>query len=273
MAKNTTIESIRGRVPLNLHELWEYRELVFFLLLRDVKGRYRQMALGPLWMVINPLLNMVLFTLVFSYVAKLPSDGLPYPLFNYAALLPWTFFTGGLFYAANSLIAFRDLISKVYFPRLIIPCVGVLSSLVDFAISFLILIGMSVWYGYAPTLAVLLLPVYLLLAALTGLGVGLWFAAWIAHFRDISSVLGYVVRIWMYGTPVVYASSIVPEQWRDLYRLNPMTQVIEGFRWAMFGQGDAPGWRLAACFAAMTLLTISGAYHFRRTERSIVDIA
>lgn len=273
MSNVITIEAKRGLVPLNLHELWEYRELVYFMLWRDVKGRYRQMALGPLWMVINPLLNMVLFTVIFSMVANLPSDGLPYPLFNYSALLPWTFFTGALHTAAGSLVGYRDLISKIYFPRLVIPLVGVGGALVDFAISFLILLGMMVWYGFFPTFAVLWLPVYLLLAACTGLAVGLWFASWIAHFRDMNSVLGYLSRLWMYGTPVVYASSMVPERWRTLYDLNPMTVVIEGCRWSLLGSGPGPGRSLALAFAIVVPLMVAGAYYFRSTERSIVDIA
>jgi lipopolysaccharide transport system permease protein len=268
-----TIEAKRGLVPLNLRELWEYRELVYFMLSRDVKGRYRQMALGPLWMVINPLLNMVFFTLIFSMVARLPSDGLPYPLFNYAALLPWTFFTGVLHTAASSLMSHRDIISKIYFPRLIIPLVGVGAALFDFLISFMILLGLMAWYGFYPTVAIVWLPVYLLLATCTGLAVGLWFAAWIAHFRDLSSVLGYIGRVWMYATPVVYASSMVPERWRLYYDLNPMTVVIEGCRWSLLQTGSGPDRSLLFAFALVAPFLVAGAYHFRRTERSIVDIA
>ena len=270
----TVIESPRGLVPLNLHEVWDYRELVAFMLLRDVKGRYRQMALGPLWMMINPLLNMVLFTLVFGVVAKLPSDGLPYPLFNYSALLPWTFFTAVLHTAAGCLLGYRDLISKVYFPRLIIPMIGVGSALIDYLIAFLILLGMMVWYGFAFHWTILWLPVYLLLAAVTGLAVGLWFASWIVHFRDINAVLGYVTRVWMYACPVVYsAAGTVPEKYLTLYRLNPMTVCVEGCRWSLLGVGPGPGWPLAVAFLMVIPVLISGAYYFRRTERSIVDIA
>jgi lipopolysaccharide transport system permease protein len=243
------------------------------MLWRDVKGRYRQMAFGPLWMVINPLLNMVLFTVIFGVVAKLPSDGIPYPLFNYAALLPWTFFAGALFSAANSLLSNRDLIAKVYFPRLVTPLVGVLSSLFDFAISFIILLGMMLWYGYGVSLAMLVVPVYLLLAAMTGLAVGLWAASWIVHFRDVNSVLSYLVRLWMYATPVVYATSLVPERWMGLYMLNPMANVIEGIRWALLGVGRPPDLNLLLSFIIVIPLMVAGAYYFRRTERSIVDIA
>lgn len=263
----------RGLVPLNLHELWEYRELAWFLLMRDIKGRYRQMAFGPLWMILSPLLNTLVFTLVFGMLAKLPSEGVPYPLFNYSALLPWTFFSTCVFTSAGSLLNYRDLISKVYFPRLIIPVVGVMSALVDFAISFVLLIGMGIYFGYYPTARVVFVPVFLSLAAITALAVGLWFASWIVHFRDVQALLQYIVRGWMYVTPVVYASSLIPEKWLPLYRANPMTAVVEGFRWCVIGSGDF-SWTqfLIACVWTIPL-AIAGAYYFRRTERSIVDIA
>lgn len=273
----TRIEAPKGLVPLNLHELWEYRELVFFMLSRDVKGRYRQMAFGPLWMVISPLLNTLLFVVMFGVVAKLPTDGLPAPLFMYSALLVWTFFSAGLFAAANSLVAYRDLISKIYFPRLIVPLVGIGSAFVDFIISFLLLIGMMAWYQCYPSLHILWLAPYLLLAICTGLAVGLWFASWIVHFRDISNILSYIVRFWMYACPVVYSCSMVakhmPEEWMFLYYLNPMTVVIEGVRWALLGVGRGPDIYLLIGFAIVIPLMITGAYYFRRTERSIVDIA
>lgn len=273
----TRIEAPKGLVPLNLHELWEYRELIFFMLSRDVKGRYRQMAFGPLWMVISPLLNTLLFVIMFGVVAKLPTDGLPAPLFMYSALLVWTFFSAGLFSAANSLVAYRDLISKIYFPRLIVPLVGIGSAFVDFIISFLLLIGMMAWYQCYPSLHILWLVPYLLLAICTGLAVGLWFASWIVHFRDISNILSYIVRFWMYACPVVYSSAMVakhmPEEWMFLYYLNPMTVVIEGVRWALLGVGRGPDIYLLIGFAIVIPLMITGAYYFRRTERSIVDIA
>lgn len=267
------ISAPRGLVPLNLHELWEYRELVYFLLARDIKGRYRQMAFGPLWMVLSPVLNTVVFTLIFGMLAKLPSEGIPYPLFNYSALLPWTFFSTCVFTAAGSLLNYRDLISKVYFPRLVIPVVGVFSALVDFVISFVILLGMGAYFGYYPTANIVFAPIFILLAAVTGLAVGLWFAAWIVHFRDVQALLQYIIRGWMYVTPVVYAASLIPEKWLPLYRANPMTTVIEGFRWAVLGVGDFSWHRVMVAFAWTIPLTVAGAYYFRRTERSIVDIA
>ena len=269
----TQIAAIDGIVPLNLSELWEYRELIYFMLWRDVKGRYRQMAFGPLWMVINPLLSTILFVVMFSMVAKLPTDNVPAPLFMYSAMLIWTFFSGGLFAAANSLMTYRDLISKVYFPRLVMPLVGIGSALVDFLVSFIILIGMMLWYGFWPRVEAVWIIPYLLLATCTGLAVGLWFATWIVHFRDIANMLGFIVRFWMYACPVVYASSMVPEKWQFLYHLNPMTTVIEGFRWALLGAGENPVRWMLVSFGMTLPALVAGAYYFRRTERSIVDIA
>jgi len=267
------MEPVRGVVPLNLHELLEYRELIWFLLLRDLKVRYRQMALGPLWIVLSPLLNMVLFSVIFGKMAKMPSDGVPYPLFSYAALLPWAFFASSLTTAANSLLGYKDLIAKIYFPRLIIPLVGVLSALCDLLISLLILFGMMLFYGYWPGVGILMLPVYLLLGAMTALGVGLWWAAWIVHYRDLNTVLGYVVRVWMFAAPVVYGMSMIPVKWQTLYRLNPMANMIEGFRWSLLNVGTPKlGMTLLAFFLSAVLL-LTGAYHFRRTERNIIDIA
>ena len=267
------IQPTTGWGRLGLHEVWEYRDLLYFLLWRDVKGRYKQMALGPLWIVLRPLFNMVLFTLIFSLVAKLPSDGVPYPIFSYAALLPWTFFSGALMGSANSLLGHRHLITKVYFPRLIVPVVSVLSGLIDFSISFVILLGMLFFYGYAPGWGIVWLPAYLLLAAATALTVGLWAATWIVHYHDIGEVLSYLIRGWMYATPVVYAMSIIPERWQAVYRLNPMTNVIEGFRWALLGSGHAPDKFLFISAALVLPFLIAGAFYFRRTERTIVDIA
>lgn len=270
----TEISAPRGLVPLNLHEIWEYRELVFFMLWRDVKGRYRQMALGPLWMIINPIMNVIVFTILFGIMAKFPSDGVPYPLFNYSALLIWSFFTASLFTTAGSLIGYRDLISKVYFPRLSIPLVGVLSALVDFSISFVLLLGACVYFGYCPTWRLVFVPVFLVMAASVGLAVGLWFASWIVHFRDVNAVLGYMVRAWMYMTPVVYSAAFIPEKWRWVLELNPLTSVVQGFRWSVLGLGRPPplGGTMFQ-YLVVALVLVGGAYYFRKTERSIVDIA
>jgi len=268
------IQPTQGWGRLALHEVWEYRDLLYFLLWREIKGRYRQMALGPLWIVLRPLFNMVLFTLIFGVVAKLPSDGVPYPVFTYTALLPWTFFAGAVMGASNSLLANRHLITKVYFPRLIIPVVSILSGLVDFGISFVILLGMMLYYGFMPGWGVLLLPLYMAVATVTALTVGLWFATWIVHYHDVGEIVSYLVRGWMYATPVVYALSIVPERWRTLYRLvNPMTNVIEGFRWALLGTGQPPDGITVLSALWIVPFFIAGAFYFRRTERTIVDIA
>lgn len=272
----TVIEAPRGLVPLNLGELWAYRELIYFLLWRDVKGRYRQMALGPIWMVLNPLINTALFVIIFSVFAKIPTDGLPAPLFIYSAMVVWTYFSSALFSAANSLVGFRDLISKVYFPRLVTPIVGLGSALIDFSISFVLLLGMMIYYGYWPHITALWIIPYLLLASLTSLTIGIWFAAWIVHFRDVGSILGYIVRFWMYASPVVYPASFIIEKvpWLlPIYELNPMTTVIEGVRWALLGVGENPWGRMLVSFAVIAAIALAGAYNFRRTERSIVDIA
>jgi lipopolysaccharide transport system permease protein len=269
----TEIRAVRGLVPLNLRELWEFRDLVLFLLWRDVAGRYRQMALGPLWILLSPVTNMVLFTVIFGQVARLPSDGIPYPLFSFSALLPWTLFSGCLFAAAGSLLSHKHLISKVYFPRLAVPLVGALSALADFLVSFVVLVGMMLAYGFAPGWQALWLPVFLLLAMATGLAVGLWWASWIVHYYDLQNVLGYLVRVWMYATPVVYASSLIPERWRTLYRLNPMTGVTDGVRWCLLGVGEPRWGLLGLAFAIVLPVLVAGAYYFRNTERSIVDIA
>ena len=268
-----TIEPTTGWGRLGLREIWEYRDLLYFLLWRDVKGRYKQMALGPLWIVIHPLLNMVIFSLVFGVVAKLPSNGVPYPIFTYTAILPWTFFSSAVMGATHSLLSNSHLITKVYFPRLIVPIVSVLAGLIDFSISFLILLGMMVYYGYLPGWRIFALPFFLLLAAAIGLGVGLWAATWVMHYRDVAQLVSYLVRGWMYVTPVVYSMSIIPERWQPLYRLNPMTNVIEGFRWALLGAGTPPDKFLLFSMMLTIPLLIGGAYYFRRTERTIVDIA
>ena len=268
-----TIQPTKGWGRLGLRDIWEYRDLLYFLLWRDVKGRYKQMALGPLWIVLHPILNMAIFTVIFGMVAKLPTDGAPYPVFAYAALLPWTFFSSAVMGAANSLLSHRHLITKVYFPRLIVPIVSVLSGLIDFAISFCILLGMMVWFGYMPGWQIVTLPLFLLLAAMTALAVGLWSATWIVHYHDVAEVLGYLLRGWMYATPVVYAVSMIPERWRGVYRLNPMTNVIEGFRWALLKTGTPPDRFFWLSVLLVAPLLISGAYYFRRAERTIVDIA
>lgn len=266
------LEPTRGWGSLKLPELWDYRDLIYFLLWREIKGRYKQMALGPLWLVLQPLFGIITNTLVFGVLAKLPSDGLPYPVFNYAAMLPWQFFSGAVVRSAGSLVNNQNLISKVYFPRLVMPIVGALSGVVDFAVSFGLLLGLMLFYGFIPKVTVLAVPLLLLLSALTALSVGLWLASLQVRFRDVGFALTYLLQAWMYLTPVVYATSVIPERWQFLYRLNPMTTVVEGFRWALLGKGNLVLLPTLLSILGVLGLLVTGAYLFRRTERTIVDV-
>ncbi len=266
------IQPTQGWSSLALPEVWRYRDLLWFLTWRNIKGRYRQMAFGPLWIILQPLVNMVIFTIIFGQLAKLPSDGLPYPIFTYTALLPWSYFSGAAKGSVGSLVSQMGVISKVYFPRLVIPISGILSGLIDLAISFVILLGMMLFYGFVPGWATLALPLYLLLAMAVALGVGLWSATLTVRFRDVQILVTHGLRIWMYATPVAYTASLIPDRWQWLYRLNPMYWVIEGFRWSLLGAGQPPQWLMLIPVALVLLLLISGAFVFRRTERTIVDL-
>jgi lipopolysaccharide transport system permease protein len=266
------IQPTNGWGSLGLHELWQYRELLWFLTWRNIKARYRQMALGPLWIIIQPLVSMVIFSVIFGALAKLPSDGLPYPLFTYTALLPWTYFANAAKSSVGSLVSQMGVISKVYFPRLVVPISAVLSGLVDLAMSFLILLGMMAFYGFTPSWNILILPCYILLATATALGVGLWNATLAVRFRDLQFATQYGLQVWMYATPVAYTANLVPESWQWLYQLNPMYWVIEGFRWALLGTGQPPQLQVLIPVGLVLLLLISGAFVFRRTERTIVDL-
>jgi lipopolysaccharide transport system permease protein len=268
----TRIRPSRGWVSLKLEELWEYRELLYFLVWRDVKVRYKQTVLGAAWAILQPLLTMVVFSLFFGKLGKIPSDGLPYPIFSFAALVPWTFFASGLGQGANSLVGSQNLIKKVYFPRLVIPISSVLAGVVDFAIAFLVLLAMMLAYGIVPTAAALWLPLLLLLALVTALGVSLWLSALNVQFRDIRYTVPFLTQLWLFATPIAYPSSLLPEPWRTVYALNPMVGVVEGFRWALLGTDTAPGpMVLASSLAALALLA-SGAYYFRRMEKSFADV-
>lgn len=268
----TRIRPSRGWVSLKLDELWEYRELLYFLVWRDVKVRYKQTVLGAAWAILQPLLTMVVFSLFFGKLGKIPSDGLPYPIFSFAALVPWTFFASGLGQGANSLVGSQNLIKKVYFPRLVIPISSVLAGVVDFAIAFLVLLAMMLAYGIVPTAAALWLPLLLLLALVTALGVSLWLSALNVQFRDIRYTVPFLTQLWLFATPIAYPSSLLPEPWRTVYALNPMVGVVEGFRWALLGTDTAPGpMVLASSLAALALLA-SGAYYFRRMEKSFADV-
>ena len=262
----------RGWRSLGLGELWQYRELLYFLVWRDVKVRYKQTLLGASWAILQPLVAMVVFSLFFGRLAKMPSDGVPYPIFSFAALVPWTFFANGLIHSSASLLAEQNLVKKVYFPRLAIPLATVLAGAVDFALAFLVLVGMMLFYGMLPTLALVWLPLLLLLAFVTALGAGLWLAALNVRYRDVRYVVPFLVQIWLFATPVVYPSSLLGEPWRTLYAINPMVGVVEGFRWALLGTGSAPGAQLVVSAAVAALLLLGGAYYFRRVEREFADI-
>jgi lipopolysaccharide transport system permease protein len=267
----TVIRPSRGWVPIDFRALWAYHELLYFLTWREVKVRYKQTLLGFAWAVIQPFFMMVVFTLFFGTLAKVPSEGIPYPLFSYAALLPWTLFAEGITRSSTSLVQEANLVQKVYFPRLVLPLSGVLSPVVDFCIAFVILIGMMIYYGYAPTVQVLWLPVFVLLALVTALGVGLWLSAINVRYRDVRYVIPFLVQLWLFASPVIYASSLLPARFQWAYGLNPMAGVIEGFRWALLGTAP-PGTMMAISMAVVVVIMISGAFYFRRSEKIFADV-
>jgi lipopolysaccharide transport system permease protein len=258
-------------IELNLNELWQYRDLLYTLVWRDIKVRYKQTAIGAAWAVLQPFLTMVVFTIFFGNLGKLPSDGIPYPLFTFVALLPWQLFSRAINDSGNSLVANQQLITKVYFPRLVIPLASLLSGLVDFAISFLILLGLMLYYGVVPTAAALTLPLFILLALVTALAVGLWLSALNVQYHDVRYTLPFLTQFWMFLTPVAYSSSLVPEKWRLLYSLNPMTGVIEGFRWALLGKQGVGPLLLVSTLMVLALL-IGGLLYFRRMEDNFADV-
>jgi len=265
------IRPSQGWISLNLRDLWEYRELLYFLTWRDIKVRYKQTVLGAAWAVLQPFFTMVVFSIFFGRLAKVPSDGIPYPIFAYSALLPWQLFAQAMTRSGNSLVANQHLITKVYFPRLIIPISAVLAGLVDFAIAFVVLLGMMFYYGIVPTAAALTLPLFLLLAMATAMAVGLWLSALNVQYRDVGYTIPFLTQSWLFATPIAYSSSLVPEQWRALYGLNPMAGVVEGFRWALLGKAP-PGPLLVVSVTVVTLLLIGGVYYFRRMESIFADV-
>jgi len=267
------IEPSHGWVSLRLHELWEYRELLYFLIWRDIKVRYKQTLLGATWAIIQPFFTMVIFSLFFGRLAAIPSDGVPYPIFSFAALVPWTFFANGLTQASNSLVGSAQLIKKIYFPRLLVPIASVASGVIDFLLAFVVLLGMMIHYGVVPTANVVWLPPLLALALVTSLGVGLWFSAMNVMYRDVRYVVPFLVQIWLFCTPIAYPSSLIPERWRPLYGLNPMVGVVEGFRWALLGTDTAPGPVVAVSSMVALAILVGGAYFSRRMERTFADIA
>jgi lipopolysaccharide transport system permease protein len=268
----TVIVPVHGWLPLRLGELWSYRELVYFLAWREVKIRYKQTALGACWAVLQPLAAMGIFSLVFGRLARLPSDGVPYPLFSLAALVPWTYFSTGIGQAANSLVGNQHLLRKVYFPRLALPLAAVLAAGVDFLIAFALLLIACLAYGVTPgPRALWLLPVTALALA-AALGVGLWLAAYNVRYRDVRYALPFLTQLWLYATPVVYPSSLLPSEWRTFAALNPLVGVVEGFRWALLGTASRPGPLLAVSALSALALLASGVAYFRRVERHFADI-
>lgn len=262
----------KGWASLNLGELWRYRELVYFFIWRDIKVRYKQTLLGAAWAIIQPFFVMVIFNIFFGKLAKIPSDGIPYPIFSYVALLPWQLFENGVRKAGNSLVSGRNLLTKVYFPRLAIPIATVIAGLVDFALALTILLGMMWFYDYSPTKWILFTPLLLILALVTALGTGLWLSALNVTYRDIGYIIPFILRVWFFLTPITYSASIVPEEYQTIYALNPMTGVIQGFRWAMLGAGEPPSALILASTVAAVFLMISGLFYFRRMERTFADV-
>jgi lipopolysaccharide transport system permease protein len=268
------IQPSRGWVSLRLRELWEYRELLYFLMWRDIKVRYKQTVLGASWAIIQPFFTMVVFSLFFGRLAGVPSDGIPYPLFSYAALVPWTFFANALTQASNSLITSANMLKKVYFPRLALPIATVLAGVVDFCLAFIVFLGMMLIYGSFPTLNVIWLPFFLLLALITSLGVGLWLSAMNVQFRDVRYTIPFLTQFWLFATPIAYPSSLIEDPLlRALYGINPMVGVVEGFRWALLGVDTAPGPAVFVSALVAVGLFISGAFYFRRMEKTFADMA
>jgi lipopolysaccharide transport system permease protein len=268
----TRIAPSRRLFSVRLGELWTYRELIYFFIWRDVKVRYKQTVIGAAWALLQPTLTMLAFTLFFGKLAKLPTNGVPYPLFYYCAVLPWTYFATALQNSTNSIVEQQRLITKIYFPRLVLPISAVLAGLIDFVVAFAVLAALMVYYRIFPGRAVLLLPGFLVLALLTALGCGLWLSALNAIYRDVRYIVPFLVQFWMFASPVAYSSSMVPGQWRWAYGLNPMAGVIEGFRGALTGQGLAPGSLFAASGCGVIVVLLGGMVYFRRMESTVADL-
>jgi lipopolysaccharide transport system permease protein len=274
---NTPLPSLRIEPPnrwpsLDVRELWEYRELLYFLTLRDIKIRYKQTVLGAAWAIIQPVFMMVVFSLFFGKLAKVDSDGIPYPVFAFCALLPWQLFAHAVSESSNSLVGNQNLINKVYFPRLVIPLSAVLSGLLDFLVAFVVLVGLMFWYGIVPGWRIITVPVFILFAMCTALAVGLWLSALSVQYRDVRYVIGFLVQIWLFATPVAYASRIIPERWRAVYALNPMAGVVEGFRWALLGKSSSLSSMLWVSVVVVLITLLGGLYYFRRMEQEFADI-
>jgi len=266
------IKPSKAWVSLNLRSLWEYRELLYFLTWRDIKVRYKQTVLGAAWAILQPFLTMLIFSVFFGRLVKVPSDGIPYPLFAFTALVPWTFFANGLNQSSNSLISSANLLKKVYFPRLAIPIATVLAGVVDLILAFVVLLLLMAYYRVTPTINIVWTPLFLALAFVTALGVGLWMSALNVKYRDVRYVVPFLVQIWLFTTPVAYPSSLLHEPWRTIYGLNPMVGVVEGFRWALLGANTAPGPMVFASAVAAVVILVTGAFYFRHMEKIFADV-
>ena len=266
------IEPSKGWISLGLRELWEYRELIYFLVWRDIKVRYKQTVLGAAWAIIQPFFTMVVFSLFFGKLAQIPSDGVPYPVFSYAALVPWSFFANSIAQSSDSLVGSANLIKKIYFPRFIAPISRVASGIIDFVLAFVVLLGMMVFYRMTPTANVVWLPLLLMLALVTALGVGLWLSALNVEFRDVRYIVPFLIQFWLFATPIAYPSSLLPEPWRTVYGINPMVGVVEGFRWALLGTNTAPGPIIVVSSLVAIIVLVSGAFYFRRMEKTFADV-
>jgi lipopolysaccharide transport system permease protein len=262
----------QGWAHLALRDLWAYRELLYFLVWRDLQVRYKQTAFGIAWVILQPVLTMFVFSIFFGHLAGMPSDGIPYPIFTFTALLPWQLFSQALIRSSDSLVANERLITKVYFPRLIIPISAVLGGLVDFGIGFIVLIALMLFFGIVPTVALVALPFFVLLAIATALAIGLWLSALNAQYRDVRYVVPFLVQLWLFATPIAYPSSLIPEPWRMLYGINPMTGVVEGFRWALLGSTWSNAPLLLISTVVVVVLMVSGLVYFKRMERTFVDV-
>jgi lipopolysaccharide transport system permease protein len=271
--KERVISAKKGLVAINFSELWNYRELFWFLAWRDILVRYKQTVIGIAWALIRPIVTMIIFTIIFGKLAKFPSDGIPYPLLSFTALLPWQFFSNALTESSNSVVANSNMISKIYFPRLVIPAAAVISGVVEFLLCFFILIALMFWYGVTPTWSIVWLPLFFLLALISAFGIGLWFSALNVEYRDVRHIVPFIVQFGLYISPVGFSSSVVPDKWRLLYSLNPMVSVIDGFRWTLLGGKTplfVPG-LLISSFIVFGIL-VTGLYYFRKMERTFADI-
>jgi lipopolysaccharide transport system permease protein len=271
--KTTVYEAGNKRISLRPGELWEYRELLYFLTWRDVKIRYKQAALGVGWAILQPLFTMVIFSVIFGQFAKLPSEGIPYPVFSFVALLPWQLFSGSLTRAGTSLVGNANLLTKVYFPRLVIPISAIAAGLVDFVLAFFVLIGLMVYYGISPTRNIIWLPLFVFLALMTALAVGLWLSALNVQYRDVQQMIPFLVQAWMYASPVAYSAGLIPSNtaWRIIYGLNPMAGVIQGFRWSLLG-AERPGILLVISVTMVLVLLVGGLFYFRKMEKTFADV-